>query len=203
VQVNNAFYAVCGVHHDERCDLAIFEDGERFRGEFERGDGLGVRIHGFAGRLAERRAALEKLRIQLTSPQPEAKKIRRRVLRECDWKLGELIAYKLLSGELIVFRMIGLHSDKGGKSPYVELLDWRGEAPPSLDMLRSTPIRTGRTSFGRAVTRLLMLGTRARFKNRLDRLEMTLQPEQTKLAPAPALLWKQLDARLAEWFDLG
>jgi hypothetical protein len=99
--------------------------------------------------------------------------------------------------------MIGLHSDKGGKSPYVELLDWRGEAPPSLDMLRSTPIRTGRTSFGRAVTRLLMLGTRARFKNRLDRLEMTLQPEQTKLAPAPALLWKQLDARLAEWFDLG
>jgi len=150
----------------------------------------------------KRRATLEKLRIQLTSPQPEAKKIRRRVPRECYWQVGELIAYKLLSGKLIVFRMIGLHSDKGGKSPYVELLDWRGEGPPSLDVLRSTPIRTGKTSFGRAVTRLLMLGARTKFKDRLDRLEMTLQPEQTKLVPAAALLWKQLDDRLAEWFDL-
>lgn len=151
----------------------------------------------------KRGAALEKLRTQLMSPQPDEKKIRRRLPAECDWQVGELISYRLLSGKLIVFRMIGLHSDKGGKSPYVELLDWSGEVGPSLDVLRSLPIRTGKTSFGTAVTRLLLLGTRTKFKNRLKRLETTSQPQQTKLVPAPAVLWKQLDARLAAWFDLG
>lgn len=150
----------------------------------------------------KRRDALEKLRIQLTSPQPEEKKIRRRVLSECDWQVGELISYRLLSGKYVVFRTLGLHSDKGGKSPYVELLDWSGETAPSLDMLRSAPIRTGKTSLGKAVTRLLMLGNRTKFKDRLDRLEMIWLPEQTKRAPATALLWKQLDDRLAAWFDL-
>lgn len=151
----------------------------------------------------KRRATLEKLRIQLTSPQPEAKKIRRRVLAECDLQTGELISYRLLSGKLIVFRMIGLHTDKGGRSPHFELLDWCGEVVPSVDRLSSMPIRKGKDRFGTTVTRLLVVGTNAKFKNRLDRLEMTLQPEQTKVVPSAVLLWKELDAKLAEWFGLG
>jgi hypothetical protein len=149
----------------------------------------------------KRRAALEKLRMQLTLPQPEAKKIRRRVLAECDWQVGELISYRLLSGKLILFRMIGLHTDKGGKSPHFELLDWSGETVPSLDQLRSMPIRKGKDRFGTTVTRLLLVGAKTRFKDRLDRLEMPLQPEQTKMVPAAVLLWKDLDSKLAEWFD--
>lgn len=150
----------------------------------------------------KRRAALEKLRVQLTSPQPEPKKIRRRALSECDWQVGELISYRLLSGTLIVFRMIGIHSDKGGSSPTFELLDWSGEAVPPADQLRSTPLRKGKDRFGRAVTRLLLVGSKTRFKDRLERLEMTLPPEQTNVVPAAVLAWKDLDGKLAEWFEL-
>jgi hypothetical protein len=149
----------------------------------------------------KRRAALEKLRIQLTSPQPAAKKIRRRVLAECDWQVGELTSYRLLSGKLILFRMIGLHTDKGGKSPTLELLDWSGDAVPPEDQLRSMPIRKGKDRFGGTVTRLLVVGTNNKLKDRLGRLETTLQPEQTKLVPAAVLRWKELDGKLAEWFD--
>ena len=151
----------------------------------------------------KRRAALAKLRIQLTSPQPEAKKIRRRVLAECDWQVGELISYRLLSGKLIVFRMISVHTDKGGRSPCFELLDWSGEAAPSVELLRPIPIRRGKDRFGTTVTRLLVVGPDTKFKDRLDRLEMKLPPEQTKEVPAAVLLWKELDAQLAEWFELG
>lgn len=150
----------------------------------------------------KRRAALEKLRLQLTSPQPEAKKIRRRVLVECEWQVGELISYRLLSGKLMLFRMIGLHTDKSGRSPCFELLNWCGETVPSLDQLRSKGIRRGKDRFGGTVTRLLVVGTKIRFENRLDRLELRLEPEQTNVVPAAVLLWKDLDARLAEWFDL-
>lgn len=155
---------------------------------------------GSNGDYLKRRAVLEKLRAQITSPQPEPKKIRRRVLAECDWRVGELVSYRLLSGNLIVFRAIGLHADKGGTSPTVELLDWSGETSPSVDRLRSTPIRKGKTKFGTAVTRLLVVGPNTKFKDRLRRLDTTLPAEQTKLAPAAVVLWKQLDGKLADWF---
>ncbi|HEV2135210.1 MAG TPA: DUF4259 domain-containing protein [Terracidiphilus sp.] len=149
----------------------------------------------------KRRAALEKLRVQLTSPQPEPKKIRRRALAECDWQEGEIISYRLLSGKLILMRMIGLHNDKGGRSPYFELLDWSGDAVPPEDQFRSAPVRTGKGRFGNPVSRLLVVGTKTKFKDRLERLEMKLPPEQTKVIPAAVLAWKDLDAKLAEWFD--
>jgi hypothetical protein len=151
---------------------------------------------------AKRRAALEKLRVQLGSPQPEAKRIRRRVLAECDWQVGELISYALPSGMLALFRVIGLHTDKGGKSPCLELLDWSGETAPSVDEVRLTPIRKGKDRFGTTVTRLLVVGTSKRFDDRLRRLQITLQPEQVKVVPAAVLLWKEVDGKLAEWFNL-
>lgn len=150
----------------------------------------------------KRRAALEKLRAQLTSPQPEAKKMRRRVLAECDWQVGELISYRLPSGTLIVFRMIGVHADHDGRSPTFEILDWSGETAPSLDAFRSMPIRKGKDQFGGTITRLLVVGTKTKFKDRMERLEMTLPPEQTKVVPAAVLAWKDLDGKLGEWFDL-
>lgn len=150
----------------------------------------------------KRRAALEKLRVQLASPQPEPKKIRRRVPAECEWEVGEVISYRLLSGKLVLLRMIGLHSDKGGRSPCLELLDWSGDAVPSVEELGSTPNRRGKDRFGGTVTRLLVVGRKAALKDRLERLEMRLQPEQTKVVPAAVLPWKDLDAKLAEWFEL-
>jgi len=41
---------------------------------------------------------MEKLRIQITSPQPVAKKERKRVFESCDWPVGAVIAYRLICG---------------------------------------------------------------------------------------------------------
>lgn len=72
---------------------------------------------------AKRRTMLEKLRARITSPQPREKKVRKRVRHTCGWNIGDLFSYQLPSGKLIVFRVIGLHTDKGGTSPICEILD--------------------------------------------------------------------------------
>ena len=62
--------------------------------------------------LAKRRVVLEKLRVQITSPQPEAKKVRKPVVTTCDWPVGSLVAYRMNSGNLAVLRVIGYHKTK-------------------------------------------------------------------------------------------
>lgn len=149
-----------------------------------------------------RRMALEKLRRQLILPQPPAKKIRRQVPAECDWQVGELISYRLQSGSLALFRVIGHHIDKGGAYPKCELLDWSGEAVPPADRLQSMPIRKSNGNPWSTITRLMLLGSQKTVKERIERLHMTLPPEQKELVPCTVVLWKQLDAKLADWFGL-
>jgi hypothetical protein len=151
---------------------------------------------------ARRQAVLEKLRIQLTSPQPEAKKVPRRKLAECNWQVGDLISYRLLSGKRILFRVIGLHRDKGGVYPNCELLDWIGEAVPSIDELRSVPILASKEKRWGTITRLMLLGSTKTAKGRIEPLQMNLPPEPLKQVPSTVLLWKELDEKLAAWFDL-
>lgn len=71
----------------------------------------------------KRKAALRKLREELLSPQPKAKKVAKRTLCECPWKVGDLLAYSLLSGNFVVFQLIDTHTDKGGTYPVCVLLD--------------------------------------------------------------------------------
>lgn len=150
-----------------------------------------------------RAAALEKLRTQITSPQPEPKKIRRQVAATCDWRVGELISYRLLSGRLILLRVIGHHTDKGGVNPNCEILDWAGDMIPALDELRSVPSRKGSVGKWRGeVSRLMLLGTRKTVNDRLHRLDKTLSPEQKSVPPITVVLWKELDTKLADWFGL-
>ena len=88
----------------------------------------GSAIKPWAGSADERkrRAALETARRKLESPQPPLRQIHKRVLATCDWERGELIAYRLKSGDCVVLRMLDLHKDMGGAYPDCELLDWRG-----------------------------------------------------------------------------
>jgi hypothetical protein len=78
----------------------------------------------------KRIAVLEAARKQLESPQPLARKIPRVFPSTCAWELGELIAYRLLSGDFIVFQVIGHHTDAGGVAPVCEIFEWRGREIP-------------------------------------------------------------------------
>lgn len=149
-----------------------------------------------------RAAALEKLRAQLMSPQPAARKISRQVLATCDWSIGDVIAFRLLSGKLALFRMIARHTDKGGTSPICELLDWTGDAVPPPEELGNLRLRVSRQRFWERTTRLILLGSNRLVKERLQRLPTASTPLQTGSVPATAVFWKKLDTVLAEKFDL-
>jgi len=83
----------------------------------------------------KRQAVLQNLRAKLLSPQPPEKHVPKRFRDVSDWRVGDLVTYRLISGRLIILRVIGHNADRGGTAPIVELLDWVGRELP--DNLRS------------------------------------------------------------------
>jgi hypothetical protein len=148
----------------------------------------------------KRQAALERLRAQLISPQPPSKPIPKRFRDSNDWQPGALVSYRLLSGQLILLRVIGHHSDMGGMAPICELLDWIGSEVP--ENLESLSVRRGA---GTSPVAQFMIGrTRAneRPENRLRRLGINQKPSQ-KPSGFTVLLWRQLDNWLKEKFSIA
>jgi hypothetical protein len=89
----------------------------------------------------KRGAALSKLREQLLSPQPAAKRIPKPFPSTCDWGLGELIAFRLSSGKWSVLRVTDFSEDKGGVYPQWEILEQIGDAVPAEGQLDGLSIR--------------------------------------------------------------
>lgn len=110
--------------------------------------------------------------------QPQ-KRVSKQSRCECHWKVGELFSYRLLSGRLAIFRVIGHRTDKGGTYPVCELLDWTGDEVPSGDVLRSLPVKLSQRQFGRPVTKLMLVGLSKKWARRIEEIGLTLQPAQT------------------------
>jgi hypothetical protein len=151
---------------------------------------------------AKRKKVLEKLRIQITSPQPIAKKVRKHVPAACDWPVGAVISYRLISGNLAILRVIGFHTDKGGTSPVCELLDWTGTEPPSEAMLRSTNVKESNPADTHKIHRLMLLRLDKSAAKKIVRFDFTLEPFHKPSCPQAVVMWKQLDVFLKRWFQL-
>jgi hypothetical protein len=151
----------------------------------------------------KRKAALEKLKTQITSPQPVAKKVRRQVKCECDWQIGEIVAYRLLSGQQIVFRVIDHHIDKGGTYPICEVLDWLGQTFPSREEWLSTPIKLGKRQYAshRPLKQIMLVGLNKKWASRLERLDIKMEPSQHWDRP-DVIHFKSLDEFLKLCFQL-
>ena len=153
-----------------------------------------------AGDFAKRRAVLEKLRVQITSPQPEAKKVRKQVITTCGWPVGALIAYRMNSGNLAIIHVIGYHTDKGGTNPVCELLDWTGTIIPTEEMLRTAGLKESNPADRHKIRRFMIFRLDKKAAKRIERLEFTLEPLQERVPPISAILWKQRDEFLKRWF---
>jgi hypothetical protein len=79
----------------------------------------------------KRAAVLQKLKEQIVGPQQTPTRISQRYRSEAAWAVGELVGYRLTSGNFAVFRVIGHHTDQGGTSDIWEVLDWCAPALPS------------------------------------------------------------------------
>jgi hypothetical protein len=145
----------------------------------------------------KRKVVLEKLRLQLTSPQPPEKRIPKRFRDSNEWGVGDLVAYRMQSGRFVILRTIGHHSDMGGTSPICELLDWSGEQLPKS--FKSLDVRKGLGA--RPITQFLIGRTQAneRPDDRLQHLGVNMKPSQ-KPAGWQAVLWKWFDKTLIEEF---
>jgi hypothetical protein len=167
---------------------------------------------------SKRKVALEKLREQITSPQPPERKIARRVLCECDWRKGELVAFKLRSGTSLILRVIDHHTDRGGKYPICEILDWVGGKLPDKKELENLEIMSSRSDYKHKIFKIMLVGMNQRATARLERLDIRLTPAQQgdgipflefvgilpkRQHPGSTVVhWKYIDKFFKEWFQL-
>jgi hypothetical protein len=147
----------------------------------------------------KRKVVLDKLRLQLVSPQPPEKAISKRFRDTNDWRVGDLVAYRMRSGRFVILRTIGHHSDKGGTAPICELLDWSGEQLPSS--FESFDLRKGQGA--RPITQFMIGRTRLKERpdDRLQVLDVNLKPAQ-KTGGFTVFLWRWFDKSLKEHFGL-
>jgi hypothetical protein len=183
-------------------------------------DGSALRL--WRGRPLERKraAVLEASKKQLESPQPPLRKIQKVFRSSCDWEPGELIAYRLLSGSLIVLQVIRHHTDAGGATPVCEIFDWQGPELPQPGVFEGLPMRAQipfapKNSAAPAVPQgpahyRLMIGQAGRREfpeQRIVRMnaKCTIQhPAKPRGAVDPTLvsLWRWLDRDLERHYGL-
>jgi len=172
-------------------------------------DGTAIRPWAGSPDERKRRAVLEAAKQKIESPQPAVKPTKKRVLATCDWERGELIAYRMKSGEYVVLRMLDVHVDRGGAYPDCELLDWRGRELPAEALPDATPVRELKDFGGGKRFMVIPLGKRA-LKDRLKRLDVKHQLAEDyarvprgKPNPTRVTSWKFFDDFLRISFDIA
>ena len=145
-----------------------------------------------ASLLKKRAAALAKLREQLRSAPPAAKKIRKVVKATCAWEPGDVIAYRLRSGAFVLFRVLDRVTDKGGTYPYCQFYDWTGDAIPTAAKIRRLSVRPG-------VAMICGATMRGYPADRLTPTGVNLPPEAPpSVFGVGVWTWKLVDGRLEE-----
>ncbi|HKW62377.1 MAG TPA: hypothetical protein VJN89_07530 [Candidatus Acidoferrum sp.] len=164
--------------------------------------------------IRKRQAALEKLRQQLLSPQPPARRIPKRFRDTCDWEVGELIGYLLKSGKWVILRVTGHHADRGGTSPTCELLRYVGARVPSAEQLLKLPVWKWKQIPEHSQLTLARSKERELPFERVKRLGIKGRPELHPREPIQVdgkvvykcfdtlVLWRLLDRVLKEECDL-
>jgi hypothetical protein len=79
----------------------------------------------------KREAMLQGLAARLRSESPPPRRVPKPFVAHNAWEVSEVVAYRLASGSWTLFRVIGHHQDKGGRSAVCEPLDWIGPSPPA------------------------------------------------------------------------
>ena len=108
--------------------LGIIDSGKDLRNWEEQGDGN------------KRAKHLEKLRKQLTGPQPKPKRIRVERFYIPDFKPGNYVQFKMSTGESVILFIDSLLDD----GLCLTILDWKGVDLPSSEEIKALPRKGGR-----------------------------------------------------------
>lgn len=158
--------------------------------------------------LRRRRAkVLEGVQRELEMPPPAPRRIAARFRNTCDWQVGEIIAYRLRSGGWAAFRVTGHHTDRGGTSPILEVLDYQSAVLADADELCRAGVRQDiREDWDPSIRikQFMVGGTSAREmpRARLHRLNLASAPSSPRTRYT-VVLWRRLDAFLEQHFGLS
>jgi hypothetical protein len=125
----------------------------------------------------KRKAVLASLRNRLLTPPPQQKKLRKTDKSDHNYEIGEALSYKLKSGDLALFRVIGHHLDKGGKFAVVELLDWKGKEAPGQEEIAKLAVR--KEANARGYSQFMLGAAKAKERDRITRIGIKTTPAQT------------------------
>mgnify|MGYP000147355551 FL=1 len=164
-------------------------------------DELDLDIWKESGEIKRRKTALNKLYDQLNGPQKRPISIKKTYKATCEWPVGSLVSYQLISGNYIVFRVGAILSDKGGEYPQVEVLDWIGGEIPREKDVRFSQVLSHTISGGG--TRLLVCRSSERGLPKA-RLELIRYGNGGELKWSPPIVthWKDLDTDLNDGYSL-
>jgi hypothetical protein len=163
-------------------------------------NGIDLKRWGDPKTLARRSAVLVKTRAELVSPQPPEKRVPRTIKASNDWQIGEMIGFRLLSGKWTLFRVIGHHTDKGGRSAVCELMDWVDDQLPKAEKIGGLPIRKEKSSRGLSQF-LFQEPKKKKDQPRVQRIGVSTPPSQ-KSGGYTALVWPYVDQQLDSIFDM-
>ena len=147
---------------------------------------------------AKRETVLAKTRAELLSVSPPAKRVPRTIRESNEWQIGETIGFQLLSGKWTMFRVIGHHTDKGGRFAVCELLNWVGETLPPRELIAELQITTEKAP--RGISQFLFQAPKKKKEQaRVVRMGFSTTPQQT-LGGYTVLVWPHVDKQLKEIF---
>jgi hypothetical protein len=149
----------------------------------------------------EKRArVLDDLRGKLLAPPPPPKHVPSRVRSANVWMVGEVIAFRLMSARWTLMRVIGHHTDKGGRSAICELLDWVDDRIPSREAVARLSVRIEQCP--RAISQFLFQEPRKKKdKARILRIGLNSEPAQ-RPGGYTVLVWPCVDRQLKEIFGI-
>ncbi|MDB4534691.1 hypothetical protein N9242_07455 [Vicingaceae bacterium] len=160
--------------------------------------------------LKKRETAIAKLKQQLLTDQPKEKRIAKVYREESKFDIGDIFSYQNKLESKVLFRVIGIHQDKGGRFPVCELLDWfEKELPIKNRLLSKVKIDTNKLSklkirtFENDKTQFMLGETVAKYKPKEEWFELitTKSKSDQKCSGYSVVFWKNLDELLTIEFE--
>ena len=179
----------------------------------------GAELHLWEGaERAKRQKVLTALAVQLSSAQAPAVKLRKRRVAETTWQVGDVVALRLASGRWTLLHVVGYFTDRGGRFPQCEVLDWLGDWPAVPDraaqrLINRAPVLPPLDSAcpleftlagvpTKAEPRLILTGLRRLARPSLADRVMGLFTRPTPKRGRPFVLWQHLDGQFPQIYGL-
>ncbi|HDR3329428.1 MULTISPECIES: hypothetical protein [Bacillus cereus group] len=150
----------------------------------------------------KREAVLNKLREQLHSPQPEAKKVPKRFIANTSLKAGDAVSYELVSGSYIILKVIEIIEEwHGDRYPLFEICDWEGKEVLSKEQIDQFGLKKRIYEDGKKEMMKLAIYPSGKRDNPTKRMQVVAENVKVVLnvgTPYTVMSWKELDNYLHE-----